>query len=112
MLGEGRRRFLFMDECFASLDELTRTRLALELQDLVALDRSTVVFVTHSIPEAVLLGDRVSVMSPRPGSIVKEIAVPLDRPRTLGMMENRTFLELCRDLRSVLGLGTGGASDD
>jgi NitT/TauT family transport system ATP-binding protein len=74
---------LLMDEPFAALDALTRRRMQDELLAIWATDRRTVVFVTHDIDEAVLLGDRVIVMSGRPGRILAELPVPLARPRDL-----------------------------
>jgi NitT/TauT family transport system ATP-binding protein len=87
-------RILLMDEPFAALDALTREDLSLELQRLWTEYRKTILFVTHSIEEAVLLADRVAVMSPRPGRLVKIVGVDLPRPRSLG--ESRRSEELHR----------------
>ncbi|GIJ26196.1 ABC transporter ATP-binding protein [Micromonospora qiuiae] len=80
----GDPRVMLMDEPFSALDALTREELAGELQRVHMRNGATVVFVTHSIDEAVLLADRVVVLSPRPGRIRKVVEVTIPRPRTLG----------------------------
>jgi ABC-type nitrate/sulfonate/bicarbonate transport system ATPase subunit len=73
---------LLMDEPFSALDEQTRRFMQEELLRIWELDRTTVVFVTHSIEEAVLLGDRVILLGPRPGTVREVVSVPLERPRS------------------------------
>ncbi|SCL19791.1 NitT/TauT family transport system ATP-binding protein [Micromonospora nigra] len=80
----GSPRVMLMDEPFSALDALTREELAGELQRIHMTNRPTVVFVTHSIDEAVLLADRVVVLSPRPGRVRRIVDVTVPRPRTLG----------------------------
>jgi NitT/TauT family transport system ATP-binding protein len=75
---------LLMDEPFGSLDEITRRRMQSELLNIWSKNKKTVVFVTHSIPEAVYLGDRVAVLTPRPCSIFSVIRISLPRPRSYG----------------------------
>ena len=75
---------MLMDEPFSALDALTREELAGELQRIHMTNRATIVFVTHSIDEAVLLADRVVVLSPRPGRIREILSIKIPRPRTLG----------------------------
>jgi NitT/TauT family transport system ATP-binding protein len=82
---------LLMDEPFSALDALTRDQMGQELLRIWERYRKTVVFVTHSIREAVFLSDRVLVMSPRPGTIAFEAAIKLPRPRTLDMQESEEF---------------------
>ena len=74
-----------MDEPFAALDEITRDRMAFELMRLWHHYRKTVLFVTHSLNEAVYLADRVIVLSARPGRIVDDVAVDLPRPRSFAL---------------------------
>ena len=91
-----------MDEPFAALDALTREHMMIELQDIWMTTGKSVLFITHSIPEAVFLSDRVAVMSTRPGRIVREHEVGLDRPRDLETMGNPAFTGLCTELRGEL----------
>jgi NitT/TauT family transport system ATP-binding protein len=90
---------LLMDEPFSALDALTRDELSIELLSILAARPKTVVFVTHSIPEALLLSDRIAVMSPRPGQVQEIIDVPLPRPRGLDTMLIPSFNEMANDIR-------------
>jgi NitT/TauT family transport system ATP-binding protein len=90
---------LLMDEPFSALDALTRDEMALELLRIVAARPKTVVFVTHSIPEALLLADRVIVMSARPGKVEEILDVPFARPRGLETMALPQFSALANDIR-------------
>ena len=92
-------RVLLMDEPFAALDALTREELGMELLRLWGEHQKTVLFVTHSIPEAVLLADRVVAMTPRPGRIAEVITVNLPRPRTLEMAYTDAFKECAERIR-------------
>ena len=90
---------LLMDEPFGALDALTRDRLHAELESIWASTRKTVLFVTHNVREAVALGDRVLVFSPRPGRIVREFHIDLPRPRSL---ENHVLVDKAAEIMSVL----------
>jgi NitT/TauT family transport system ATP-binding protein len=96
---------LLMDEPFGALDEMTRERLNLELLRIWEASGSTIVFVTHSIAEAVFLSTRVVVMSPRPGRISDLIGVDLPQPRTAETREEPRFFELVTQVREALHLG-------
>ncbi len=93
-----------MDEPFGALDAMTRDTMNLELQRIWTESGKTVFLITHSIPEAVFLADRLLVMSPRPGRILEEVAVDLPRPRDLGTMTTAAFGAIVREIRVRLGL--------
>jgi NitT/TauT family transport system ATP-binding protein len=96
---------LLMDEPFGALDEMTRERLNLELLSIWQQLRSTVVFVTHSISEAVFLSTRVVVMSPRPGRIAGIVPIDLPTERTVETREAPRFFELVTEVRELLRRG-------
>ena len=96
---------LLMDEPFGALDEMTRERLNIELLKIWEASGSTIVFVTHSIAEAVFLSTRVVVMSPRPGRISELIPIDLPQPRTATTREEPRFFELVTRVREALHLG-------
>jgi NitT/TauT family transport system ATP-binding protein len=105
-------RLLMMDEPFGALDEITRDRLNEQLLQLwrseVGQQRRTIVFVTHSIPEAVFLSSRIVVMSPRPGRIVDVIESGLPADRTLEIRDTPEFAEIAHRVRMSLQDGHGG----
>ena len=94
---------LLMDEPFSALDALTRDDMSLELQRIWERFRKTVIFITHSIREAVFLADRVIVLSPRPAVIVRDISIDLPRPRTLATQDTQQFNSYCAAIRASLG---------
>lgn len=99
---------LLMDEPFGALDEFTRDRLNLQLLDVWSQARSTVLFVTHSIQEAIFLADRVVVMSLRPGRVARVTTVPFPRPRNLELRYEPEFAALAGGLRALLETGADG----
>jgi NitT/TauT family transport system ATP-binding protein len=92
---------LLMDEPFGALDALTREQMSTDLERIWERERKTVLFVTHSIPEAVFLSDRVVVMSPRPGRIERIIEIEMPRPRRLADRESPAFTEPQREIREI-----------
>jgi NitT/TauT family transport system ATP-binding protein len=95
-------KLLLMDEPFGALDEMTRERMNLELMKIWGRTGTTIVFVTHSIPEAIFLSTRVAVMSARPGRITRIVDVDLAQPRTVDTREDRRYFELVTDVRETL----------
>ncbi len=91
---------LLMDEPFGALDAMTRERMNLELQRIWMTSKKTVLLITHSIPEAIFLSDRVFVMSERPGRIVETYQIDLPRPRPLDVMGTEAFASYARQLRA------------
>jgi NitT/TauT family transport system ATP-binding protein len=102
---------LLMDEPFGALDEMTRERLNSELLDIWSETGTTVIFVTHSIPEAVFLSSRVVVMSPRPGRIAETIDIDLPYPRDDSTREQHHYYELVTEVREALRGRPGDGAD-
>ena len=92
---------LLMDEPFGALDALTREQMRLDLEALWLKTHRTVMFITHSIDEAVLLADRVVVMSPRPGTIERIIDIPLPRPRGLDARRAPEFVRIAEEITDI-----------
>ena len=105
-------KLLMMDEPFGALDEITRDRLNEQLQQLWQRERRTVVFVTHSIAEAVYLSTRIVVMSPRPGRILKVLDSTLPDERHLGLRDTPEFMALAHAVREGLAQGHDDQVDD
>jgi NitT/TauT family transport system ATP-binding protein len=95
-------QILLMDEPFAALDALTREAMSIELQRIWMLQKKTIVFVTHNISEAVLLADRVIVMSARPGRVIADLPNPAPRPRDIQFLSDPAASELSRQIREHL----------
>lgn len=93
---------LLMDEPFSALDALSRDEMSLELLRIWHERPKTVLFITHSIPEALLLSDRIIVLSERPGTVRDDIIVPFDRPRSLETMADPRFNEMANSIRRRL----------
>ena len=104
---------ILMDEPFGALDEMTRERMNLELLRIWERTATTIIFVTHSIPEAVFLSTRVVVMSARPGRITKVIPIDLPRTRDVETREMERYFELVTEVREALrGIEAGGGDVD
>jgi NitT/TauT family transport system ATP-binding protein len=99
-------KLLLMDEPFAALDALTREQMALELQRIWMASGKTILFVTHSISEAVLLSDRIVLMSARPGTIVDVFEAPRERPRTFDDLSSAALAALAKSIRHGLNQST------
>lgn len=96
-------RVLLMDEPFGALDALTRERMNLELQRIWQTSRKTVMLITHSIAEAIFLADRVVVMSARPGRVIRELDVPIVRPRSYDtIISHPAYPALAKEIRGLL----------
>ncbi|HUQ37158.1 MAG TPA: ABC transporter ATP-binding protein [Aestuariivirga sp.] len=103
-------KLLLMDEPFGALDEIVRDKLNQQLLELWGATKKTVVFVTHSIPEAVFLSSKIVVMSPRPGRIIDVIETNLPASRTLDIRETPEFLKIAHRVRE--GLKAGHSYED
>jgi NitT/TauT family transport system ATP-binding protein len=103
-------KLLLMDEPFGALDEIVRDKLNHQLLELWDRTKKTVVFVTHSIPEAVFLSTKIVVMSPRPGRIIDVIETNFPRDRTLDIRETPEFLKIAQRVRE--GLRAGHSYED
>jgi len=103
-------KLLLMDEPFGALDEIVRDKLNQQLLELWGRTKKTVVFVTHSIPEAVFLSTHIVVMSPRPGRIIDVIETKFPKDRTLDIRETPEFLKVAHRVRE--GLRQGHSYDD
>ena len=95
---------LLMDEPFGALDAITRDEMNLELLRIWQKAKKTLLFITHSIPEAVFLGDRVVVMTPRAGKVAEIIPIDLPRPRVTGVRDDPKFIGYVRKIRERLGV--------
>jgi ABC-type nitrate/sulfonate/bicarbonate transport system ATPase subunit len=97
------RDLVLLDEPFGALDSLTRAELQLWLAEVLAQQQTTVLFVTHDVEEAIILGDRIVVLTPRPGRVCLDTVVPLGRPRLREMLFAPDFLAIRREVLSALG---------
>lgn len=94
---------LLMDEPFGALDAQTRDQLDMQLMELCSRTRKTVIFITHSVSESVLLSDRVYIMKTTPGEIVGDMVIHLPRPRTLDMKDTRSFATYEYEITNTIG---------
>lgn len=94
---------ILMDEPFGALDILTKEKLQLELQEMWIKEQKTILFITHDLEEALYLGDRVAIMTPRPSEISRIIEVPFNKPRKIELKTSGSFVELRREIIASLG---------
>jgi NitT/TauT family transport system ATP-binding protein len=105
-------QILLMDEPFGALDALTRERMNIELQRIWQTHRKTIMLITHSISEAIFLGDRVVVMSARPGRILADLHVPIPRPRSFDtIVSHPSYAKLASEIRGLLNAQEGAPND-
>jgi NitT/TauT family transport system ATP-binding protein len=105
-------QILLMDEPFGALDALTRERMNMELQRIWQTHRKTIMLITHSISEAIFLGDRVVVMSARPGRVLADLAVPIPRPRSFdSIVSHSSYAKLASEIRGLLNAQEGAPND-
>ena len=105
-------QILLMDEPFGALDALTRERMNIELQRIWQAHRKTILLITHSISEAIFLGDRVVVMSARPGRILADLPVPIPRPRSFDtIVSHPAYAKLASEIRGLLNAQEGAPND-
>ncbi|WP_239617153.1 ABC transporter ATP-binding protein [Cohnella mopanensis] len=100
-----KRNLMCLDEPFAALDALTRADMQRWLLQLWEADRRSVLFVTHSIEEALMLSDRIYVLSSAPATVLREIAIPFERPRRADVWTDPAFVELKREVLALLEYG-------
>ncbi len=100
-------RLLLMDEPFAALDEITRGKLERDLLNLWQGSKLTVIFVTHSVFEAVFLAGRVAIMTPRPGRIAADLTIDLPYPRTEALRTSAAYIDCCREVSEALAQAMG-----
>jgi NitT/TauT family transport system ATP-binding protein len=96
---------LLMDEPFSALDALTRDDMSFELMRIWGERPKTVVFITHSIQESLLLSDRIIILTPRPAQVARIIDAPFDRPRSADTLRDPRFHEYAEHIRSLLRVG-------
>ncbi len=105
-------QILLMDEPFGALDALTRERMNMELQRIWQAHRKTIMLITHSISEAIFLGDRVVVMSARPGRVLADLQVPIARPRSFDtIVTHPSYAKLATEIRGLLNAQEGAPND-
>jgi len=105
-------QILLMDEPFGALDALTRERMNMELQRIWQANRKTILLITHSISEAIFLGDRVVVMSARPGRVLADLHVPIPRPRSFDtIVSHESYASLAREIRGLLNAQEGARNE-
>jgi len=95
---------MLLDEPFAGLDAITRRKMQLWLQELICKFKSSILFITHSVDEAIFLSDKIYILSKRPSTVIKEIEIDLKKPRDIGIFSSSSFIKVKEEILNLLNI--------